>query len=75
MHSDPHKPRNKNSPHHTCTHHAQQAYMRARDPEGAEDVLFRMAASGQAPDIHAYTILLRAYVCVCLLVWGGGIGE
>lgn len=36
--------------------------MRARDPDGAEDVLFRMAASGQAPDIHAYTILLRAYV-------------
>lgn len=44
--------------------------MRARDPEGAEDVLFRMAASGQAPDIHAYTILLRSCVfkCACVVV-------
>lgn len=54
----------------TQPHHTKQAYMRARDPEGAEDVLFRMAASGQAPDIHAYTILLRAYVC-CVRVWLG----
>ncbi len=44
--------------------------MRARDPEGAEDVLFRMAASGQAPDIHAYTILLRACVMhECFFFW------
>ncbi|EWM23848.1 Tetratricopeptide-like helical, partial [Nannochloropsis gaditana] len=41
-----------------------KAYAVSRDPEGAEDVLFRMAAAGVAPDVHAYTMLLRAYANV-----------
>jgi len=38
-----------------------KAYMKRKDTEGAEDVLFRMAAAGETPDVHAYTILMRAY--------------
>ena len=43
-----------------------KAYMKAKDPDGAEDVLFRLAGAGETPDIHAYTILLRSYSKVSL---------
>lgn len=44
-----------------------RVYLTARDPQGGEDVLFRMASQGVAPDREAYTVLLKTYVCV----WGG----